>query len=137
MRDQFRTYCKEKLLPRIIEANRNEFFDQKIMKELGNMGVIGCTLKGYGAAGVSNVTYGLLAKEIEEVDSGYRSAFSVQSSLVAGAIYSYGSEEQKLKFLPKLSTCQKIILSIKFFMNDKNMKSCYIIAVSYFLMLYT
>ncbi|XP_033220517.1 glutaryl-CoA dehydrogenase, mitochondrial [Belonocnema kinseyi] len=102
IRDQFRTYCKEKLLPRIVAANRNEFFDLNIMKELGSMGVIGCTLKGYGAAGVSNVAYGLLAKEIEEIDSGYRSAFSVQSSLVAGAIYSYGSEEQKQKFLPKL-----------------------------------
>ena len=104
IRDQFRAYCKEKLLPRIIEANRNEFFDQDIMKEFGDMGVIGCTLKGYGAAGVSNVAYGLLAKEVEQIDSGYRSAFSVQSSLVAGAIYSYGSEEQKQKYLPKLST---------------------------------
>lgn len=103
MRDQFRTYCKENLLPRVIDANRNEYFDIEIMKELGKMGVLGCTLKDYGAAGVSNVTYGLLTKEVEKIDSGYRSAFSVQSSLVAGAIYSYGSEEQKKKYLPQLS----------------------------------
>ncbi|XP_043466700.1 glutaryl-CoA dehydrogenase, mitochondrial [Leptopilina heterotoma] len=102
MRDQFRVYCKENLLPRVIDANRNEYFDIAIMKELGKMGVLGCTIKDYGGAGVSNVTYGLLTKEVEKIDSGYRSAFSVQSSLVAGAIYSYGSEEQKKKYLPSL-----------------------------------
>ncbi|XP_014208420.1 glutaryl-CoA dehydrogenase, mitochondrial [Copidosoma floridanum] len=102
VRDQFRAYCNEKLLPRVVEANRREIFDRAIIKELGDMGVLGCTLKGYGAAGVSNVAYGLLTKEVEAVDSGYRSAFSVQSSLVIGAIAKYGSEEQKERFLPKL-----------------------------------
>ncbi|KOC62147.1 Glutaryl-CoA dehydrogenase, mitochondrial, partial [Habropoda laboriosa] len=102
MRDQFRFYCKDKLLPRVVEANRNEVFHKEIMRELGELGILGCTMKGYGAAGVSSVAYGLLAKEIESVDSGYRSAMSVQSSLVAGSIYAHGSETQKQKYLPKL-----------------------------------
>lgn len=106
VRDQFRSYCSEKLLPRIIEANRKEQFDKGIIKELGQMGVLGCTVKGYGGAGVSSVAYGLLAMEIESVDSGYRSAFSVQSSLAIGAIEAYGSDEQKERFLPKLSECR-------------------------------
>lgn len=101
-RDQFRSYCQEKLLPRVIEANRKEHFDREIMREMGQIGILGCTMKGYGAAGVSSVAYGLLAKEIESVDSGYRSALSVQSSLVSGAIYMYGSDSQKERFLPKL-----------------------------------
>lgn len=103
MRDQFRDYCQEKLLPRVIEANRQEKFDRAIVKELGDIGVLGCTVKGYGAAGASYVTYGLLAKEIEAVDSGYRSVMSVQSSLVIGGIAEYGNETQKERFLPKLS----------------------------------
>lgn len=103
VRNQFRAYCNEKLLPRVIEANRKEHFDKKIIKELGDIGVLGCTVKGFGAAGVSYVSYGLLAKEIESIDSGYRSAYSVQSSLVIGAIDAYGTKEQKEKYLPKLS----------------------------------
>jgi glutaryl-CoA dehydrogenase len=103
IRNQFRDYCKEKLMPRVIEANRTETFDRSIIKELGDIGVLGCTVQGYGAAGVSSVAYGLLAKEIEAVDSGYRSAFSVQSSLVIGAINDYGNDAQKERFLPKLS----------------------------------
>ncbi|CAL1678806.1 unnamed protein product [Lasius platythorax] len=102
MRDQFRCYCQERLLPRVIQANRKEHFDREIMRELGQLGVLGCTMKGYGAAGASSVAYGLLAKEIESIDSGYRSAFSVQSSLAAGAIYMYGNDCQKERFLPKL-----------------------------------
>lgn len=102
VRDQFRGYCREKLLPRVLEANRKEIFHKEIIRELGEMGVLGCTMKGYGAAGVSSVAYGLLAKEIEAIDSGYRSAFSVQSSLVAGAIYAHGDETQKQKYLPRL-----------------------------------
>nr|XP_034175817.1 glutaryl-CoA dehydrogenase, mitochondrial [Osmia lignaria]XP_034175818.1 glutaryl-CoA dehydrogenase, mitochondrial [Osmia lignaria]XP_034175819.1 glutaryl-CoA dehydrogenase, mitochondrial [Osmia lignaria] len=102
IRDQFRTYCREKLLPRVVEANRKEIFHKEIMREMGQLGILGCTMKGYGAAGVSSVAYGLLAKEIEYVDSGYRSALSVQSSLVAGAIYDHGDESQKQRFLPKL-----------------------------------
>ncbi|XP_066158577.1 glutaryl-CoA dehydrogenase, mitochondrial [Euwallacea fornicatus] len=103
IRDQFRTYCQEKLMPRIIEANRHEIFDRKIMNELGDIGVLGCTIKGYNCAGVSNVAYGLLAREVERVDSSYRSAFSVQSSLAMGAIYMYGSEEQKQQYLPLMA----------------------------------
>ncbi|KZC14249.1 Glutaryl-CoA dehydrogenase, mitochondrial, partial [Dufourea novaeangliae] len=102
IRDQFRVYCQEKLLPRVIEANRKEIFHKEIMRELGELGILGCTMKGYGAAGVSSVAYGLMAKEIETVDSGYRSAFSVQSSLAAGAIYAHGDESQKERYLPKL-----------------------------------
>ncbi|KAK2588493.1 hypothetical protein KPH14_001074 [Odynerus spinipes] len=102
IRDQFRNYCQAKLMPRVIEANRKEIFHKEIMKELGDLGVLGCTMKGYGAANVSSVAYGLLAREIEAVDSGYRSAMSVQSSLVAGSIYMYGDQSQKERFLPKL-----------------------------------
>lgn len=102
MRDQFRSYCQERLLPRVIEANRKEHFHKEIIREMGQLGVLGCTMKGYGAAGVSSVAYGLLAREIESIDSGYRSALSVQSSLVAGTIYMYGNEAQKERFLPKL-----------------------------------
>ncbi|XP_029164600.1 glutaryl-CoA dehydrogenase, mitochondrial [Nylanderia fulva] len=102
MRDQFRSYCQERLLPRVIEANRKEHFDREIMRELGQLGILGCTMKGYGAAGASSVAYGLLAKEIESVDSGYRSALSVQSSLAGGAIYMYGSDYQKDRLLPKI-----------------------------------
>jgi glutaryl-CoA dehydrogenase len=95
IRNQFRDYCKEKLMPRVIEANRTETFDRSIIKELGDIGVLGCTVQGYGAAGVSSVAYGLLAKEIEAVDSGYRSAFSVQSSLVIG-VFLYLSTTRRL-----------------------------------------
>ncbi|XP_012248425.1 glutaryl-CoA dehydrogenase, mitochondrial [Bombus impatiens] len=102
VRDQFRSYCREKLLPRVLEANRKEIFHKEIIREMGELGALGCTMKGYGAAGVSSVAYGLLAKEVEAVDSGYRSALSVQSSLVAGAIYEHGDEAQKQRFLPKL-----------------------------------
>lgn len=103
IKDTFKSYCDEKLMTRILNANRNEVFDKTIMKELGDLGVLGATLKGYGCQGISYVAYGLLAREIERVDSGYRSAFSVQSSLVMYPIYAYGSEEQKEKFLPKLA----------------------------------
>ncbi|XP_053982493.1 glutaryl-CoA dehydrogenase, mitochondrial [Hylaeus volcanicus] len=108
IRDQVRSYCQKKLLPRVIEANRKEMFHKEIMKELGELGILGCTMKGYGAAGVSSVAYGLLAKEIEAVDSGYRSAFSVQSSLAAGAIHMHGNESQKERFLPKLVSGEAI-----------------------------
>lgn len=83
-----------------------------MITELGELGILGPTLKGYGCAGVSSVAYGLIAREIERVDSGYRSTMSVQSSLVMWPIYSYGSEEQKDKFLPKLG-------KPKFFFNEK------------------
>lgn len=103
VRDSLRAYCKEKLMPRVIEANRNEVFDRAIYKEMGELGILGCTIKGYDCAGVSSITYGLITRELDGVDSSYRSAMSVQSSLAMGAIYMYGSEEQKQKFLPKMA----------------------------------
>jgi len=104
VRDQVHAYAQEKLMPRVLMANRNETFDRDIMYELGELGLLGATLDGYGCAGVNYVTYGLIAREIERVDSGYRSAMSVQSSLVMFPIYQYGTEEQKEKYLPKLVT---------------------------------
>uniref|UniRef100_A0A8C3AU07 Glutaryl-CoA dehydrogenase, mitochondrial n=1 Tax=Cyclopterus lumpus TaxID=8103 RepID=A0A8C3AU07_CYCLU len=102
IRDSFRTYCQEKLMPRIVMANRNEVFHREIVSEMGEMGVLGPTIKGYGCAGTSYVAYGLIAREVESVDSGYRSVMSVQSSLVMHPINAYGTEEQKQKYLPKL-----------------------------------
>ena len=104
IRDSARQFCQERLMPRVLEANRHERFDREIMNEFGQMGFLGATLDGYGCAGVSYVAYGLMAREVERVDSGYRSAFSVQSSLVMFPIHAYGSEEQKQKYLPKLRT---------------------------------
>jgi glutaryl-CoA dehydrogenase len=109
VRDTARDYAQGKLMGRILEANRNENFDPDIMKEMGELGLLGPTLpEEYGCAGVSNVSYGLAAREIERVDSGYRSAMSVQSSLVMFPIYEYGSEEQRRKYLPKLATAELI-----------------------------
>lgn len=103
-----RAYAREKLMPRILEANRHERFDVEIMREMGALGLFGATIKGYGCAGVSNVAAGLICKEIEWVDSGYRSALSVQSSLVMHPIYSFGSKAQKEKYLPKLANGELI-----------------------------
>jgi glutaryl-CoA dehydrogenase len=109
IRDTAYQYCQEKLMPRVLEANRNEVFDASIMTELGELGLLGCTLpEKYGCSGVNYVTYGLIAREVERVDSGYRSAMSVQSSLVMHPIYAYGSEEQRMKYLPKLATGEYI-----------------------------
>jgi glutaryl-CoA dehydrogenase len=102
IRDLARAYAQDKLMPRILEANRQEKFDRAIMNELGELGLLGPTMQGYGCAGVNYVSYGLIAREIERVDSGYRSAMSVQSSLVMWPISAYGTEEQKQRFLPKL-----------------------------------
>ncbi|AUD78789.1 acyl-CoA dehydrogenase [Kangiella profundi] len=104
IRDAARDYCQEKLMPRVLEANRHEIFDREIMNELGELGLLGSTIDGYGCAGASYVAYGLVAREVERVDSGYRSALSVQSSLVMHPINAYGTEAQKEKFLPKLAT---------------------------------
>ena len=90
-----RDYCQSELMPRILEANRNETFDKNIYKEMGQLGLLGAPIKGYGCAGVNYVSYGLIAREIERVDSSYRSAYSVQTSLAMHAIYKFGSEEQK------------------------------------------
>ncbi len=104
VRDTAHAYAQEQLMPRILEANRHERFDREIMNEMGALGMLGATIDGYGCAGVSYVCYGLMAREIEYVDSGYRSAMSVQSSLVMHPISVYGSEDQKQKYLPRLAT---------------------------------
>ena len=101
-------FCQEVLLPGIIEANRNEHFDTNLMKRMGELGLLGATIDGYGCAGMSHVAYGLIARAVERVDSGYRSAMSVQSSLVMHPIWAYGTEEQKQKFLPQLATGELI-----------------------------
>ena len=98
-----RDYCDKSLMPRIQKANRDELFDKEIYKELADLGLLGPHIKGYGCAGVSNVAYGLIAREIERVDSSYRSAFSVQSSLAMYAIYKFGSEDQKDHYLPEMA----------------------------------
>jgi len=104
IRDAAQEYCQEKLFPRVLMANREEKFDRSIMNEMGEMGFLGATLEGYGCAGVNYVSYGLISREVERVDSGYRSAFSVQSSLVMFPIHAFGSEGQREKYLPKLRT---------------------------------
>lgn len=98
-----RAYCQEKLMPRVLNANRHEEFDTEIMREMGELGLLGATIDGYGCAGVNYVSYGLIAREVERVDSGYRSAMSVQSSLVMHPIYAYGTDAQKEKYLPGLA----------------------------------
>ena len=104
MRDAAHDYCQDRLMTRVLEANRHERFDRSIMTEMGEMGFLGATLDSHGCAGVGYVAYGLIAREVERVDSGYRSAFSVQSSLVMYPIWAFGSEDQKDRFLPKLRT---------------------------------
>lgn len=104
IRDSARSYAQEKLQTRILEANRHEIFHREIMTEMGTLGLLGSTIQGYGCAGINYTSYGLIAREIERVDSGYRSALSVQSSLVMYPIYAFGTEEQKQKYLPKLAT---------------------------------
>ncbi|HMU94208.1 MAG TPA: acyl-CoA dehydrogenase, partial [Anaerolineales bacterium] len=105
IRDTARKYCQEKLMPRILEANRNESFDRSIMTEMGGLGFLGSTIpEQYGGAELNYVSYGLIAREVERVDSGYRSAMSVQSSLVMYPIFTYGTEEQRKKYLPNLAS---------------------------------
>ena len=104
IRDAARSYAQDKLMPRILEANRHEIFHREIMTEMGALGFLGATVpEEYGGAGASHVVYGLIAREVERVDSGYRSAMSVQSSLVMHPIHSYGTEEQRQRFLPRLA----------------------------------
>ena len=104
IRDTAHDFCQQQLMPGIITANRHEKFDPEIMREMGKLGLLGATIDGYGCAGASHVAYGLIAREVERVDSGYRSAMSVQSSLVMHPIYTFGTEEQKQRFLPALAT---------------------------------
>jgi glutaryl-CoA dehydrogenase len=103
IRDAARAYAEEKLQPRVIDAFHREHFDRDVFREMGKAGFLGATIQGYGCAGINAVSYGLIAREIERVDSGYRSAMSVQSSLVMCAIHDYGSEEQRKNYLPKLA----------------------------------
>ncbi len=103
-----RQYAQEQLLPRVLESFRHEKFDPAIMREMGSFGLLGATIDGYGCAGVNYVSYGLIAREIERVDSGYRSAMSVQSSLVMHPIDAFGTEEQKKQYLPALASGEKI-----------------------------
>lgn len=98
-----RQYCQERLQPRVLEAYRNENYDRKILEEMGEIGLLGASIEGYGCAGASTVASGLITKEVERVDSGYRSGMSVQSSLVMTGIYEFGSQEQKDRFLPQLA----------------------------------
>jgi len=108
VRDAARDYCQDKLMPRVLMANRNETYDRDILHEMGSIGLLGPTIKGYGCPGVSSAAYGLIAKEVERVDSAYRSMLSVQSSLVMGPIFDFGTEEQKDKYLPKLATGEMV-----------------------------
>ena len=105
IRDTTRAYCHDKLMPRIIDANRNEIFHREIMNEMGELGLLGSTIpEEFGGVGINYTSYGLVAREVERVDSGYRSAMSVQSSLVMHPIFAYGTDEQRYKYLPKLSS---------------------------------
>ncbi|MCK0152109.1 acyl-CoA dehydrogenase [Alcanivorax sp. S6407] len=105
IRDAAREYCQNRLMPRILEANRHETFDREIMTEMGALGFLGPTIpEQYGGAGVNHVSYGLVAREVERVDSSYRSAMSVQSSLVMHPIHAFGSESVRMKYLPKLAS---------------------------------
>jgi glutaryl-CoA dehydrogenase len=104
IRDSARQYAQNKLQPRVTEAYRNESTDPSIFREMGELGLLGSTISGYGCPGVNYVSYGLIAREVERVDSGYRSMMSVQSSLVMYPIYTYGNEAQREKYLPKLAS---------------------------------
>ncbi len=109
IRDTARDYAQDQLMPRVLDAYRDETFDPEIMREMGALGLLGPTIpEEFGGAGVNHVSYGLIAREVERVDSGYRSALSVQSSLVMYPIHAYGSDEQKQKYLPKLATAELI-----------------------------
>ena len=106
--DSAREFCDGKLMPRVRQAHRDESFDPDVFREMGQMGFLGSTIDGYGCAGVNHVCYGLIAREVERVDSGYRSMMSVQSSLVMYPIYAYGNEDQRKRYLPALASGEKI-----------------------------
>ena len=103
IRDVAHSYCQERMLPRVLDAYRNEDYDKTVLEEMGELGLLGSTIEGYGCAGVSSVASGLITREVERVDSGYRSGMSVQSSLVMGGIAEFGTEEQKEKYLPSMA----------------------------------
>lgn len=109
IRDSARAYCQDKLASRVLMANRNETFDRDIMTEMGDLGLLGVTIgEEFGGVGANYVSYGLVAREVERVDSGYRSAMSVQSSLVMHPIHAYGTDEQRTKFLPQLASGEMV-----------------------------
>lgn len=108
VKESAHAYCQDKLMPRVLKANREEVFDREIMTEMGAQGLLGLTIDGYGCAGLNYVCYGLVAREVERVDSGYRSAMSVQSSLVMHPIHEFGNEDLKQKYLPKLASGEYI-----------------------------
>ena len=106
IRDAARNYAQARLLPRIVEANRAEAFDREVMREMAELGFLGATIHGYGCAGISYVSYGLIMRELERVDTSYRSAVTVQTSLAMNAIYAYGSDSQRERFLPRMRTAE-------------------------------
>ena len=108
VRDSIRRFCQEELQPRVLEAFREEKVDRSLFPRMGELGLLGSTIDGYGCAGLNYVCYGLAAREVERVDSGYRSMMSVQSSLVMYPIFAYGSEEQREKYLPRLATGESV-----------------------------
>ncbi len=108
VRDSIRRFCQEELQPRVLEAFREEKVDRSLFPRMGELGLLGSTIDGYGCAGLNYVCYGLAAREVERVDSGYRSMMSVQSSLVMYPIFAYGSEEQREKHLPRLATGEAV-----------------------------
>src|SRR5580704_14983746 len=109
VRDTARDYAQDKLFPRVLKAFREESYDPAVLREMGELGLLGATIpEEYGGAGLSYTAYGLIAREVERVDSGYRSMMSVQSSLVMHPIYAYGSEAQKRKYLPKLASAELV-----------------------------
>ena len=108
LQSSVKSYCRDKLLPRIVNDNRNENFDRSIFTEMGKLGILGSYLNGYGCAGSNFVSYGLIAREIERIDSAYRSIMSVQTSLVMLPIYKFGSEDQKQEYLPRLASGELI-----------------------------
>ena len=108
VRDSARSYCQDRLTPRILEAFRHETFDRHVLTEMGELGMLGATIQGYGCAGINHVSYGLIARELERVDSAYRSNLSVQSSLTMHPIHEYGTEAQRRRYLPKLATAELI-----------------------------
>src|SRR5487761_1157120 len=108
IRDSARAFAQERLMPRIKDAFREERIDHEILPEMGRLGFLGSTIEGYGCAGASAVAYGVVCRELERVDSGYRSTLSVQSSLVMHPIHAFGTEEQRQKYLPKLATGEMV-----------------------------
>ena len=112
VRDTASQFAQEKLLPRVKEAFRKEETDPSIFQEMGSVGLLGATISGYDCPGVDYISYGLIAREVERIDSGYRSMMSVQSSLVMYPIYAFGSEEQREKYLPGLLKAKKLMFWI-------------------------